>query len=849
MKKKYHSLLYFMLVLVITACAVQQQQPTTVADNIAFDSTRAPEQEERIQYKLDQRNYKFSETLTFDLIHTWLELEPDFSSQTLKGKANIEVKPYAYPQEVLQLDAVGFQVSRVASITGLDTLDLNYDYDSLKLDVYFEEELLPGESAHVYIEYLAQPELLVVNTGEAIQSDKGLFFINANQEVVNKPTQLWTQSEPQSASKWFPTLDAPNQRGTQETFLIVDTAFATLSNGVRVFTKENGDGTKTDYWKMKKPHAPYLHMIAVGNYAVVQDQWKDVPLYYFVEPEYAPYAKAIFGNTPEMMSLFSEITGVSYPWDKYAQIVVRDYVSGAMENTTASVFLEDLQMNDRELIDISWDNIIAHELFHHWFGNLVTCESWSNLVLNEGFATYGEYLWNEYKTGRDEADFWWMNEMESYLDEFEETPKSIVRYEYEEIDALFDQHSYAKGGLVIHMLRNYLGDEAFFKSLNIYLKSNQFSAVELSDLRQAFEEASGQDLKWFFDQWFSSSGHPILEVDHKFDSSLLVISITQTQDLTEYPLFRLPMFIDVWVGEEKMRFPVTIENEVEVFELEMETEPSLVLVDAENQLVGEIFHPKTASELQFQYYRSESMVSRMESVDYFSGDLSDTLSLQLLLDAFNDPFWAIRELAVTSFFDYQGNSDLIEERLTDLIKNDPKSDVRGTAISVLASIDHENYGDLFRQSLQDSSYYVSSEALIAYLSDTTHEDNDELIAKYESENVDYYTFKLAEYYAETRRLEKYDWFLELLDVKEGIELWSIIYYFNQLNLYATNDLLAQSLEPLRQIAIENETYYIRLAATQGLVLMEDMIGVSDVLQEIKAKETDPALLEIYDQLF
>ena len=228
-----------------------------------------------------------------------------------------------------------------------------------------------------------------------------------------------------------------------------------------------------------------------------------------------------------MISHFSELLNYAYPWPKYSQVVVRDYVSGAMENTTASVFMDDLQVDSRYLIDDNWDGIIAHELFHHWFGDLVTSESWSNLTLNEAFATYAEYLWAEHLLGVDEADYLGYEEQQNYLEEAKGKKEDLIRFYYLDKEDMFDSHSYAKGSRILHMLRAHLGDEAFFQTLNEYLTTYANQPVEVHHLRLMAEKVSGQDLNWFFNQWFLDSGHPELEVEKSFNNDTLTISIIQ----------------------------------------------------------------------------------------------------------------------------------------------------------------------------------------------------------------------------------------------------------------------------------------------------------------------------------
>jgi aminopeptidase N len=286
------------------------------------------------------------------------------------------------------------------------------------LNIKLDRTYLRDERYVVYIDYTAKPDEFTGSQGSAAITDaKGLYFINPKGEEKDKPTQIWTQGETEATSVWVPTIDKTNQKTTQEFNLTVPAKYVTLSNGKLTSQKNNTDGTRTDTWVMELPHSPYLFFMGVGDFAVVKDTYKGKEVSYYVEKEYEKVARRIFGLTPEMMKFFSEkVTGIEYPWVKYSQIVGRDYVSGAMENTTATLHQESAQQTARELVDgVGWESTIAHELFHQWFGDLVTAESWSNLTVNESFADYSQYLWLEYKYGADEAGFENYSEMQQYL--------------------------------------------------------------------------------------------------------------------------------------------------------------------------------------------------------------------------------------------------------------------------------------------------------------------------------------------------------------------------------------------------------------------------------------------------
>ena len=440
-------------------------------------SNKMEENLDTLEVTVSRENpYRGSATKYFDLINTKLEVKFDYQKQYLNGKATITLKPHFYPQTELILDAKQFDIHQISLVTGEgSSAGLRYSYDSLQLKIQLDKEYNRDQTLKIFIDYTAKPNERRSGGSAAITDDKGLYFINPLGTDSIKPTQIWTQGETESNSCWFPTIDKPNQKSTEEIYITHLKKYVSLSNGVMVSSTNVNDSLVTDYWKLDLPCAPYLFMMAVGDFAIVLDRWRDIPVNYYVENKYAPYARQIFGNTPQMMEFFSQKLGFDFPWPKYSQIVVRDYVSGAMENTSATLHGEFMQRTSRELLDETREEVISHELFHQWFGDLVTTESWSNIPLNESFATYGEYLWNEHKYGREFADYKFRDDYRKYLGEAKNGKNvDLIRFHYDDREDMFDSHSYAKGGQVLHYLRKAVGDEAFFKSLELYLKTNQF---------------------------------------------------------------------------------------------------------------------------------------------------------------------------------------------------------------------------------------------------------------------------------------------------------------------------------------------------------------------------------------
>ncbi len=649
-----------------------------------------------------------------DLVHTKLDAKFDYSKSYLLGKAWLTLKPHFYPTDSLALDAKGMTIQKVALAKGSSTTPLKYEYDGMVLNIRLNKTYKGQEPYTVYIEYVSKPNEYTGKGSAAITDAKGLYFINPLGEEKDKPTQIWTQGETEGTSVWVPTIDRPNQKSTQEFALTVPSKYVSLSNGKLTAQKKNADGTRTDTWKMDLPHAPYLFFMGIGDFAVVKDSYKGKEVSYYVEKEYGPVARKIFGLTPEMMGFFSKILGVEYPWVKYAQMVARDYVSGAMENTTATLHQETAQQDARELLDgNAWEGTIAHELFHHWFGDLVTSESWSNLTVNESFANYSQLMWQEYKYGKDAAGEENFNEMQGYLQSMSAN-KDLVRFRYEDKEAMFDAVSYNKGGRILHMLRNYVGDSAFYKALNIYLTENKFKAAESHQLRLAFEEVTGRDLNWFWNQWYFGAGHPKLTIDYVYDDNAKKVSVIVKQTQTGGKVFRLPVAIDIYNGANKTRNNVWVENAVDTFEFAYSSRPDLVNFDGDRMLLAEKKDNKTLDNYVHQFKHAATYLDRREAIDFAARNQENPKAAEMLKLALKDKYAGLRTYSLTKL---DLKKDAIKTEMEPLIaaiaKNDPKNTTRATAIGLLGNYNKPEYIALFNSSLKDSSYSIAGHALEA----------------------------------------------------------------------------------------------------------------------------------------
>ena len=642
-----------------------------------------------------------------DLVHTKLKVDFNFKEKQLNGEAWVTLKPHFYATNKLTLDAKAMLIHEIS----LENKKLDYHYDDLELVIDLPKEYTKDEEYTLYIKYTARPEKVKQKGSAAITDAKGLYFINADGLDKNKPTQIWTQGETEASSCWFPTIDSPNQKTTQEIYITVPDKFVTLSNGKLESQTKKGTN-RTDYWKMDQKHSPYLFFMGVGEYEIIKDSYKDIPVNYYVEKEYAPYAKDIFGLTPEMIGFFSEKLGVAYPWNKYSQIVGRDYVSGAMENTTAVIHGEKAYQTPGQLIDENvQENTIAHELFHHWFGDLVTSESWSNLTLNESFANYSEYLWREHKYGKLDADMHLFEDSEAYLNG-QNNDKHLVRFNYVDKEDMFDLVTYNKGGAILHMLRNYLGDEAFFLGLKTYLNENKYKAAEVHQLRLVFERITGKDLNWFFNEWYFNAGHPKIDVSYDYNTIQKTVTVNLLQ--LNVNKFKFPFAIDIFEGGKKTRHNVFVDKNDASFTFPYTKQPTLIQVNADGVLLCEITENKVLSDYIFQLKNAENYAHRREALLEVAKKQEENDAYDAVEDAMNDPSYKIRILALEKI-------DLINKsskksairKIMSLANSDPKTLVQASAIETLGKLTDPELKSIFAKGLESKSYSVIGKALVA----------------------------------------------------------------------------------------------------------------------------------------
>lgn len=662
----------------------------------------------------EDQQYRATPTKVNNLVHTKLDVRFDYKNQFLNGKEWVTLQPHFYPTDSLRLDAKGMDIKQIALVNGQQLVPLKYTYDDNSLLIKLDRNYLSSEKYTIYLDYTAKPNLLKVQGSAAINDAKGLYFINPDERTPNKPRQIWTQGETEASSAWFPTIDRPNQKTTAEISMTVLDNYVSLSNGALVNQLKNNDGTRTDTWKMDLPHAPYLFMMAVGDFKIYRDKYNNIPVDYYLEPKYAPYAKDIFGKTPAMMDFYGKTLGVPYPWNKYAQIVCRDYVSGAMENTTATLHGEHVQKTKRELLDENEEGTIAHELFHQWFGDLVTAESWSNLTMNESFATFGEVIWHEHDGGKEKGDKSRFEKLQSYLKSTQNgNSPALARYYYHDKEDMFDNISYAKGSLILYALKEQMGDTAFYQSLKKYLTENSFKTGEPQQLRLAMEEVTGKDWAPYFNQWYYKGGHPILNVTRKNENNTLVLNIDQVQD-SSVQTFQLPLTIDVYTKEGKIRKTIQLNKRATKLTIPLASPLEFIDIDPEKTLVGEIRIDKSDADYLYQYKHAPSFTNRVTALLFAIKNPKTTVGRELLTQALADKDADLIAMAI------QGTDPTDPEVrkstgniIASLAEKSTVSVVRASAIRKLGQIKDKKYKNLLFNGIKDQSYMVIASSLMA----------------------------------------------------------------------------------------------------------------------------------------
>ena len=584
-----------------------------------------------------------------DLQHLRLDVTPDLKARTVTGQCVLTFTPIARPLRELTLGAVDLNIKNMKANVAL----AGYEMTNEGLEIAFDPPVEPGKQVTLSIDYSAEPR-------------RGLYFRTPELGFRDQDTHIWTQGEPHESRHWFPSIDYPNERFTSEVICHVPEQFTVLSNGRLVEEAKEADGMKRVHYLQEKPHVAYLIALAAGNFAKLEDQYKDIPIRFFTPQSRAPHAANGFRDTADILKFLEEELAVPYPWPKYDQVVVEDYHIGGMENTSLTVLnpIAVFPSESENLRDLY--GLIAHELVHQWFGDLVTCKDWSELYLNEGFAVYYSYLYDGYKNGNDALLHAVYNDRKGILYNKDEK-RPIVSRKYNHAWDQFDQRAYAKGGWVLHMLRTQLGEDLFRRCVTHYLRKNELSSVDTHDLQQAFEEITGLSLLPFFDQWVHNPGHPDLKVSYDWmpHEKLAKISVEQLQaaavakgkekdpakNAADPPLFDLPLTLRFVGPDFVVDRDVMVNKKMQDFYVPLPEKPDVVRFDARTQVLGSIDFDKPNEMLYAQLQLQDDVVGRLLAADALN-DKDDQRSIDALQTALQgDAFFGVRRQAAQALAD------------------------------------------------------------------------------------------------------------------------------------------------------------------------------------------------------
>jgi aminopeptidase N len=639
--------------------------------------------------------------------HITLDLDLDLAHQRYSGTCTIQITPIRNGINALTLDAVNLHIQSVH----IDGHPQNFDYDGELLTVRLSTPTQAGQPLKLAIAY------------QVDHPQRGLYFVGPDDHYPQKPTQVWTQGEDEDSRFWFPCFDYPGQLATSEIRVRIPKPFIAISNGTLISTAEEGDA-KIFHWVQQQVHPTYLMTLAVGNFAELRDEWNGKPITYYVEKGREADARRTMGKTPQMVEFFSDWFGYPYPYPKYAQVCVEDFIFGGMENTSTTLLTDRCLLDERAALDNrSAESLVAHELAHQWFGDLVVIKHWSHAWIKEGMASYSEVLWTEREYGAEDAAYYRLNEARNYIDEDSSRyRRPIVTHVYREAIELYDRHLYEKGACVYHMIRTLLGDELFRRAIHTFVQDNAHQTVETVDLLRAIDKATGHNLQALFDQYVFRGGHPDYTVAYSWDgdSHLAKVTVTQTQvNEAETGLRRGAFDLKIPIGfgyvtagalDHLQTFTVRVHEREQSFYFPLTAKPDFVSFDVGSHLLKTVKLEYPLGELRAQLQSDPDPLSRIAAAEAIAkkGGLEPIQALRQALT--QDRFWGVRAEVAK-----QLASIKLDQAFDALIQGlkDDNSRVRHAVVEALGGIKTLESYKALKPIVEegDPSYYVEAAAM------------------------------------------------------------------------------------------------------------------------------------------
>jgi aminopeptidase N len=569
--------------------------------------------------------------------HIFLDLVLDIPHQSYQGTCRIRIKPVRDGIDRLTLDAVNLQINSVQAAG----VEQTFDYDGEQLQINLGQTTQAEKTLEITIAYQVE------------QPQRGIYFIAPDDDYPEKPVQVWTQGEDEDSRYWFPCFDYPGQLATSEIRVRIPKPYIAISNGELVDTQDLGSD-RIYHWSQKQVHPTYLMTLAVGDFAEFKEEWQGKPVTYYVERSRADDAIRTMGKTPRMIEFFSKAFGYPYPYPKYAQVCVNDFIFGGMENTSTTLLTDRCLLDERAALDNrNSESLVAHELAHQWFGDLVVIKHWSHAWIKEGMASYAEILWVTDEYSEDDGVYYRLGEARNYLaEDSSRYRRPMVTHVYREAIELYDRHIY-------DMIRAELGDELFFKAVQTFVQDNAHQTVETIDLLRAIETATGRNLQFLFDQYVFRGGHPDYKVAYSWDndSNLAKVTVTQTQvkegsngngngnsSGSSSGLFELkvPIGFSYTEKSKSQTFTVRIHEREQTFYFPLAEKPQFVSFDVGNHFLKTVTLEYPIAELKAQLQHDPDVLSRIDAAIALAkkGGLEAVKALTIALT--DDPFWGVR---------------------------------------------------------------------------------------------------------------------------------------------------------------------------------------------------------------
>jgi aminopeptidase N len=648
-----------------------------------------------------------------DILHITIDVTPDFKARTVAGATTIKFKPIAKPLTELRLDAIDLDVSCVTSSAQIE----GYSVTDEAIIITFDPSIQPGVEATVKVLYETEPK-------------QGLYFRTPEMGYKEEDTHLFTQGESHEAPHWYPNYDYPNERSTSEVICRVQADMVVISNGRLVSEKIDSEtGLKAVHWLQDKPHVNYLVALVAGKLKKIESHYKDIPLAFYTPASQIELAENSFKDTADMLEFYEKEIGVPYPWDKYSQAVVQDFVAGGMENTTLTILTDGTLFTTATENIHSSQSLVAHEFVHQWFGDYVTCKDWSHLWLNEGFATYYEDLYNGYKNGRDSMLYGLYRSARGVLSN-RPIHKPIVYRLYADADEQFDYRTYPKAGWVLHVLRTELGEELFRKCVKTYLERHAFGSVVTEDFSSVIEELTGRSFDRFFDQWIYHGRHPDLKVSYNWSEKdkLAKVSVKQTHEVNDnVMLFHFRTKARFVIDDENIDREIVINSKQHDFYFSLPKEPNIVRFDPDYGLLATVKFEKPTAMLYEQLKNKDDVIGRLRAIDTLKKK-KDKKTVAKLKDVLhNDAFYGVRSGASSAL--QQIHTKEAFEALGDSL-NHEDARVRWQVVRDVSSFYRSETLELIKRTLRTEKNPAILEAAIRNLGLYHHKSTRRLLLKY-----------------------------------------------------------------------------------------------------------------------